>query len=92
MCSELLNLDYITDYVESAGNTILCDVETGANCEERDLEYLEKMKKEPSNAKKQLHRLSSMEDANMSEDNRLWAFKRKRILQRLLGDKDKQEL
>jgi len=86
MCTELGNYGFMTDYIESAGDTFLCNVETGTNCEERELAYLEKMNKDSEKAKQQLVRLSSMvEDASMSEDNRMWAFKRKRILERLVG-------
>jgi hypothetical protein len=32
-----------------------------------------------------------MEDASMSEDNRMWAFKRKRILKRLFIESEEDE-
>jgi hypothetical protein len=94
MCTELLNLDYIVDYVEQSGHTALCSVTSGENCDERDLKYLEKMKKDAVKAKAQFDRLSSMEDTSMGEENKMWAFKRKRMLKRLLseGDGDKTEL
>jgi hypothetical protein len=88
MCTELLNLDYIVDYIEQSGLTSLCDVTNGENCDERDLVYLEKMKNDTVKAKAQLDRLSSMEDTSMSEENKMWAFKRKRMLKRLLRDGD----
>jgi hypothetical protein len=93
MCAELLNFDYMADYVETAGGTFLCNPSNGENCDERELAYVEKMSNDPNKAVEQLQRLSSMDDANMSEDNKMWHFKRKRILQRLVGgDEDKSEL
>lgn len=92
MCTELLNLDYMTDYIETAGDTFLCNVENGENCDERELDYLTKMKDDAAKAAGQLDRLSNMmDDVNMSEDNRMWAFKRKRILQRIVGDSSADE-
>jgi hypothetical protein len=90
MCTELGNLDYMVDYIEQSGRTALCSV-SGENCNERESMYLEKMKKDTEKAKQQLDRLSSMEDASMSEDNRMWAFKRKRILKRLLIESEEDE-
>ena len=93
MCTELGNLDYMVDYIEQSGHTVLCNV-SGENCDERESMYLEKMKKDAQKAKQQLDRLSSMEDKSMSEDNRMWAFKHKRILKRLLveSEEDATEL
>lgn len=93
MCTELLNFDYMADYIETAGDTFLCNVDNGENCDDRELAYIEKMKKDADKATTQLHRLSNMDNADMSEDNRMWAFKRKRILERLVGGgKEAQEL
>lgn len=87
MCTELLNFDYMTDYIETASDTFLCNVNNGENCDERELEYLAKMKDNPDKAAGQLDRLSNMmDDSTMSQDNLMWTFKRKRILQRIVGD------
>ena len=92
MCTELLNFDYMTDYIETASDTFLCNVNNGENCDERELEYLAKMKEHTVKAAGELDRLSNMmDDVNMSEDNRMWAFKRKRILQRIVGDSSTDE-
>lgn len=90
LCTELGNLDYMIDYIEQSGHTALCSV-SGENCDEREVAYLEKMKKDTQKAKQELNCLSSMEDSSMSEENRMWAFKRKRILKRLLVDSEEDE-
>jgi hypothetical protein len=80
----------MVEYIEQSGHTALCSV-SGENCNERELMYLEKMKKDTEKAKQQLDRLSSMEDASMSEDNRMWAFKCKQILKRLFIESEEDE-
>jgi len=91
MCDELgpKGEDYMTMYVEEAGKTSLCDVETGAGCDDKAKEYLEKMKKKGVEEQQaQLKRLENMNDGKMSPDLKQWMNKRKTILQKLLNRKE----
>jgi hypothetical protein len=72
------------DYVENYGNTVLCGLD-GKNCNERETEYLEKFKVKSALDKQQaLDRLDIMVGKPMNDDLRLWAYRRMRILKRLL--------
>ena len=44
ICIELGDHNRMIDYVEAAGQTVLCDVMTGENCIDRELAYIEKFK------------------------------------------------
>lgn len=84
MCSELLDRMHMIDYVESYGNTVLCDLD-GTNCNEQEVKYLEKYKdKEKAELKVQLQRVEDMLEKPMKDSLRLWAYRRIRILKRLL--------
>ncbi|KAL3936321.1 MAG: hypothetical protein SGBAC_008336 [Bacillariaceae sp.] len=84
MCSELLDRMHMIDYVESYGNTVLCDLD-GTNCNEQEVKYLEKYKeKEKAELKVQLERVEDMLEKPMKDSLRLWAYRRIRILKRLL--------
>ena len=41
MCTELGDRMRMIDYVEDYGNTVLCSVEDGKNCNEQELTYSE---------------------------------------------------
>jgi len=87
MCDELgpKGEDYMTMYVEEAGKTSLCDVATGAGCDDKAKKYLEKMKdKGEEEQKKQLDRLENMNEGSMTDDLKQWMNKRKTILKKLL--------
>merc|ERR1712151_509020 len=85
MCDELGNEDYMTAYVEEAGNTSLCAVDTGKGCDEKSLKYIEKMKvKTAEDHQKQFDRLESMEGESMKSELKAWLKKRKKILKQLL--------
>ena len=93
ICVELGDKDYLADYVEQSGSTALCSV-SGENCDEREQEYLKKIKQD-AQIQKEADRLGSMDFASMSVDDQLWAFKQRRIVQRLLlaqGKGAKEEL
>eukprot|EP00980_Cylindrotheca_fusiformis_P021775 scaffold8600_cov111-Cylindrotheca_fusiformis.AAC.7 len=85
MCTELGDRMKMIDYVESYGNTVLCDLD-GTNCTEQELKYLEKYKEKPiMEIQNQLSRLEKMvSDKALKDTLRLWIYRRMRILKRLL--------
>jgi hypothetical protein len=84
MCTELGDRMKMIDYVESYGNTVLCGLD-GANCNEQELEYLEKYKeKSIIDIRDQMDRLETMLAKPMKDKLRLWGYRRMRILNRLL--------
>lgn len=85
MCEELGNDDYMTAYVEEAGSTSLCDIESGNGCDDKSLKYIDKMKaKTTEDHKKQYDRLAVMEGESMKADLKAWLKKRKKILKQFL--------
>lgn len=88
MCDELLDRDYMTAYVEEAGNTSLCALD-GTGCDEKSLKYLEKMKVKPKpELESQLQRLEGIEGDSMKADLKSWIRKRKRLLTNLIASHD----
>ena len=89
MCTELGNRNYMIDYIETYGNTVLCGID-GTNCNEKELEYLEKHKSTyPGELQTQLDRLVSITSDRrepLKKDLQDWAWRRMRILQRLLAE------
>jgi hypothetical protein len=85
MCAELGDRNRMLDYVEDYGNTVLCGAD-GTNCNEKELAYLEKMMSQDAEAqRKQLERLEGMtENASMKPELQDWAFRRVRMLKKLL--------
>jgi len=91
LCKELGNEDYMIEYVEEAGKTMLCDVITGANCDEKSATFIAKMKaKSADEQQAYIDRLVGMEGNDMKDDLKSWLKTRKRILKNLLkvGDGD----
>jgi len=87
ICSELLDRMHMIDYVESYGNTVLCDT-NGTNCNEQELKYLEKYKGSGEvDLEAQYIRVESMLSKNMKDNLLFWAYRRMRILKRLLAQK-----
>lgn len=85
MCQELLDRMRMIDYIEGYGKTVLCGLD-GKNCNEKELGYLEKMKAENSEEhQKQMDRLVVMTSNPMNSDLEEWAFRRMRILKKLLA-------
>lgn len=79
------------EYVEEAGKTMLCDVITGANCDEKSATFIAKMKaKSADEQQAYIDRLVGMEGNDMKDDLKSWLKTRKRILKNLLkvGDGD----
>ena len=85
MCDELGDLDMMMDYIEEAGSTSLCALD-GKGCDERSLQYLEKMKvKSKADLEAQIKRLQGMEGDIMKEDLRDWMKKRTKLLKTLVA-------
>jgi len=88
MCEELVNIDYMIDYIEGAGNTVLCDLD-GTNCNEKELGYIEKMKdKSQPDLDAAKERLGAMDVSKMKPELQDWNYRRGRILVRLLRNLD----
>lgn len=86
MCDELGDEETMTAYVEDYGNTALCSVSSGSGCDERQLGYIEKMKKKTSeDHSKELNRLEGMSDDVMKPELKSWISKRKKILKQLVA-------
>mmetsp|Transcript_471 Transcript_471/g.1047 ORF Transcript_471/g.1047 Transcript_471/m.1047 type:complete len:94 (-) Transcript_471:289-570(-) len=85
MCDELGDLDMMMDYIEEASGTSLCALD-GKGCDERSLQYLEKMKvKSKADLEAQIKRLQGMEGDIMKEDLRDWMKKRMKLLKTLVA-------
>ena len=69
MCDELgpKGEDYMTLYVEEAGKTSLCNIDNGKGCNEKQIEYISKLKEKTLDEnKKQLERLNEINNDPMS--------------------------
>lgn len=81
MCTELGNDKYMTDYIEEAGNTYLCDAVTQDGCDEKQSKYAKKFSEAPlDKVEKELDRLNSMAGGAMKEDLKAWLQQRINIL------------
>jgi len=91
MCEELGDFSRMVDYVEEAGGTSLCALD-GKGCDERSLEYLEKMKgKSKAELQAQLERMQGMDGSPMEKQLRDWVNKRKKMVKMLLATHDRGE-
>lgn len=87
MCQELLDYDNMINYVEGYGNTVLCDVNTKANCDEKETKFLDKFKEQGTEAQqKELARLQNMDESRIKPDTYQFMVRRMRILKALLKD------
>lgn len=84
MCEELLDRMRMIDYIEDYGNTVLCGLD-GKHCNEKEAKYAEKWKEKPlDEVKNQLTRLEEMTSKPMKEDLLEWAWRRMRILKKII--------
>jgi len=93
MCDELgpKGEDYMTMYVEEAGNTSLCGLD-GSGCDEKSKKYIKKMEARGLEKQKQeLERLNKMDEGAMTPDLKQWLNKRQKILKLFLAQ-EKEEL
>lgn len=72
---------------------VQCNVEDPADCDEREVKYIESMKaKGAADVEKQLTRLTGMLKKSMKADLKAWVAKRVNILKQLSSVEGKQEL
>jgi len=91
MCEELGDQEMMNEYIEEAGGASLCSVSLGTGCDDREKQYIEKMKAMTSEeVTVQLRRLESMEGETMKPELKKWLNKRKKILKAL--SKEHEEL
>jgi len=85
MCTELGDEERMTDMIEEYGNTSTCAVDTEKGCNDKEIEYIGKMKSK-SNVEltSQLDRLEAMEGSSMTSELLNWLKKRKKILKQLV--------
>jgi len=88
ICQELGDRHNMIDYVEGYGSTSLCNVETKANCNEKELAFTEKYSvAEAEKQTSELQRLEGMGSKPMSATSEEWILRRTRILKQLAGNK-----
>lgn len=86
ICDELGDEGNMVDYVEEYGKTTLCNVETEKGCNDKEIQYIAKMKtKTNAEMKAQLVRLQSMEGSKMAPSVAVYMKQRKKILAQLLA-------
>jgi hypothetical protein len=86
MCTELGDVDIMSDYVEEYSKAALCSVATEKGCSEKEIAYITKMKAKSGNeVTAQLERLESMEGSNMTPELFKWLKQRKKILNQLVA-------
>ena len=93
MCDELGDAANMQAYVEEAGSTSLCDLESGEGCEEREVEFHAKWKgagAEAVGAEKA--RLEKMAGGKMKPELQQWLSKRLNVLSKIGGAPAKEEL
>jgi hypothetical protein len=82
MCQELMDRMTMIDFVEGYSGAVLCEVETGTNCDEKEAAYLEKHKAADADTlQAQLDRLDVMTD--LKPELQQWVWRRMRILHKL---------
>lgn len=87
MCEELGDEEMMTAYIEEYGKTSMCSVETGAGCDEKEKNYIEKVKAMSAEEQSsQLKRLEGMAGGSMKPDLKRWLIKRKKILSQLVPE------
>ena len=86
MCTELGDVDRMTDYVEGYGKTFLCSAATEKGCNAKEVAYIGKMKSKPATeVTAQLERLETMDGATMTPELFQWVKQRKKILKQLVA-------
>lgn len=95
MCSELgpEGGSMLQEYIETAGKTSLCSVDTLKGCSAKEVKFINKMKDATPDAwQKQLARLSGMKEKKMKSDLLNWVNARITILNKLISSAGKEEL
>lgn len=90
MFEELLDFDAMTDYIEEAGKTVLCDLK-GKNCNKMEKDYIKLVKKKPLDELILLRKRLYAMDVNLLVKNiQEWNLRRRRILTKLVALKEKE--
>jgi len=89
MCDELGDDEMMTAYIEEYGNTSTCSIKTGDGCDQKEKDYIEKVKTMSEDlVTTQLARLHAMAGQSMKPDLKSWMVKRKKILSQFAESKD----
>ena len=84
MCDELGDDDYLNDYIMSAGNTFLCEVDSKKGCNEKESKFIDTWTgKTPDEVSSELSRLENVKGANLSAAQKEWFAQRIRVLKQL---------
>jgi len=85
MCTELGNDENMQAYVESAGATSLCSVETLQGCSDKEKGFIGnwKGKKSQADVAKQIKRLTGMSGESMKPELMKWIKQRLAVLKQL---------
>jgi len=93
MCDELGDESMMKAYVEEAGHTSLCSVETGAGCSDKEKAFIETWKvKDKAEVDAQVTRLQAMAAGKMTADLKAWINQRLAILSQFQKAQAKSEL
>jgi len=93
MCDELGDESMMKAYVEEAGHTSLCSVETGAGCSDKEKAFIETWKaKSKADVDAQVTRLEGMAAGKMTADLKTWLNQRRAILSQFQKGHAKSEL
>lgn len=93
MCDELGDESMMAAYVEEAGQTSLCGVESGAGCSEKEKSFIATWKdKTKAEIDAQVTRLQGMSAGKMTAELKGWLNQRKAILTQFQKAHAKTEL
>lgn len=93
MCDELGDTAMMQAYVEEAGQTSLCSVQTGSGCTDKEKAFIETWKaKSKADVDAQITRLQGMASGKMTADLKTWLNQRKAILSQFQKALAKTEL
>lgn len=93
MCDELGDVAMMQAYVEEAGQTSLCSIQTGSGCTDKEKAFIDTWKtKSPADVDAQLVRLQGMAAGKMTADLKAWLNQRKAILSQFQKANAKTEL
>ncbi len=91
MHDELRDFDVMVDYIEKAGNTVLCDL-NGKHCNKMEKDYIKLVKKKSLDELILLRkRLYAMDVNLLVKDIQEWNLRRRRILTKLVKQKEIKE-
>ena len=84
MCDELGEVDAMEAYVIEAGGIVLCSVQTGEGCNDKEKEFIEKWKqKDLSKITAEWTRLKAMKTKKMNPELSTWLKQRIAIIKQL---------